>query len=72
MRIKVEWHGSGLEEIGINSLTGDVLVQVNPKYYRDIDIECLIGNASKANKVLNWYPETSFKELVKEMVDSAH
>ena len=68
--IKIEWSGSGLEEKGINVLTGDLLVQVNKKYYRDIDIECLIGDASKAKKVLGWEPKTTFKELVSEMVNS--
>jgi len=68
--IKIEWSGSGLEEKGINVLTGDLLVQVNKKYYRDIDIECLIGDASKAKKVLGWEPKITFKELVSEMVNN--
>lgn len=69
--IKIRWEGQGVEEKGYNVLSGDLLVQVNSKYYRDIDIECLIGDASKARNVLDWVPKTSFKDLVKEMVDTA-
>jgi GDPmannose 4,6-dehydratase len=69
--IQIKWEGKGLEEKGYNILNGTLLVEVNPKYYRDIDIECLIGDASKAKDVLHWEPKTSFKELVKEMVQSA-
>jgi len=65
--IKIEWCGSGIDEVGINSLTGETLVQVNKKYYRDIDIECLIGDASKAKRELGWEPKITFKELVSEM-----
>ena len=68
--ITVEWQGQGVNEVGFNKQTGDVLVQVNPKYFRDIDIECLIGDASKAKRLLNWKPKTSFKELVHIMVDA--
>jgi len=69
--IKIEWKGSGVDEIGINYITGETLVRVNPKYYRDIDIECLIGDSSRARNELKWYPKYSFKDLVKEMVQSS-
>lgn len=69
--INVEWKGSGIDEIGINKETGQILVQVNPIYYRDIDIECLIGDYSKAKKELGWEPHTTFKELVSIMVKAA-
>ena len=69
--ISIEWRGSGEDERGYNKLTGDLLVEVNPKYYRPIDIEHLIGDASKAHKVLGWHPKTSFKTLVHLMVANA-
>ena len=69
--IKILWKGSGVDEVGMNSLTGEILVQVNKKYYRDIDIECLIGDASKAKKKLGWEPKITFKGLVSEMVRAA-
>ncbi len=69
--INIEWSGEGLNEKGVNKETGEIIVEVNPKYFRDIDIECLIGDASLAKKNLGWVPKTSFKELVKIMVQNA-
>lgn len=70
--INIEWVGEGKDEIGVDRDNKDrVLVQVNPKYYRDIDIECLIGDASKAKKELGWVYDLEFKYLVKDMVDGA-
>lgn len=69
--IKIEWKGTGLDETGINCLTGETLVQVNPKYFRDLELDVLIGDASKAKRILGWQPKTSFKELVSEMVNGA-
>jgi GDPmannose 4,6-dehydratase len=66
--IKVKWVGKGEEEYGINEKTGEKVVEVNPKYYRPIDIEALIGDYTKAKEVLGWAPKTSFRELVKLMV----
>ena len=66
--IQIEWRGEGIDEKGYNVLTGDLLVQINPKYYRPIDIEHLIGDASKAINTLGWTPKTSFPELVSIMV----
>ena len=69
--INVIWTGSGKDEIGINQETNEILVKVNPKYYRDIDIECLIGDASKAKKNLKWDYDLKFEDLVKIMVNAA-
>jgi GDPmannose 4,6-dehydratase len=69
--IEIEWSGTGIDEVGNNKATGEVVVKVNSRYYRDIDIECLIGDASKAKRILGWEPRTSFKDVVREMVLSA-
>ena len=69
--IVIEWQGVGENEIGINKITRETLVKVNAKYYRDIDIECLIGDASKAKTILGWSYDYKFEDLVKEMVDAA-
>lgn len=66
--ITIEWNGDGDEEYGVNPDTREIVVQVNPKYYRPIDIEALIGDYSKAKRELGWEPKTSFNELVKLMV----
>lgn len=66
--VEIEWRGHGDSEYGVDKTSGRCVVQVNPKYYRPIDIEALIGEYSKANQVLGWSPKTSFRELVKIMV----
>jgi len=68
--ITIEWKGEGSCEKGYNKDTGDVLVEVNRKYYRPIDIEHLIGDASKAQTVLGWEPKVKFPQLVKLMVQN--
>lgn len=62
------WEGEEASEIGKESETGVVRVRVNPKYYRPTEVELLIGDASKAKKLLGWEPKISLQELVKEMV----
>lgn len=67
--IELQWHGVGVEEKGIDSATGKVLVEVDPKYFRPCEVEQLLGNPSKAKTLLGWNPtKTSFHELVKIMV----
>jgi GDPmannose 4,6-dehydratase len=69
--VEVEWRGSGDNEYGVELKTGTTVVQVNPKYYRPIDIEALIGDYSKSKSILGWEPKTSFRELVRIMVADA-
>jgi GDPmannose 4,6-dehydratase len=69
--INIKWEGEGINEIGLDSDTDGVLIEVNSKYYRDIDIDCLIGDASKAKRILGWEYDVSFKNLVEIMVDNA-
>jgi GDPmannose 4,6-dehydratase len=63
----ISWRGQGLHEEGINSM-GNVIVRVDPRYFRPAEVETLLGDASKAKNKLGWKPQTSFEELVKEMV----
>lgn len=67
--INVKWNGEGENEKGYDSNTGDLLVEVNSKYYRPIDIEHLVGDYTKARDVLGWNPVTTFNQLVKIMVE---
>ena len=67
--ISLEWKGSGIDEKGIDSATGRVLVEVDPKYFRPAEVETLLGDPSKAREKLGWNPcKTSFEELVRLMV----
>jgi len=64
----IEWHGTGMAEEGIDKKTGKVRLKINKKFYRPAEIDLLIGDASKAKKVLGWEPEVTFSELVSMMV----
>lgn len=67
--IDIGWRGVGLDEEGIDKNTGKVLVVIDPRYFRPTEVEYLLGDSSKASKVLGWKPKTSFQELVKLMID---
>ncbi|MBN2092991.1 GDP-mannose 4,6-dehydratase [candidate division KSB1 bacterium] len=68
--IELEWQGTGSDEKGINIQTGNVLVEVDPRYFRPAEVELLIGDPRKALETLNWKPKMSFPELVKKMVQA--
>lgn len=69
--IDLRWEGEGLDEKGIDSATGRVLVEVDPKYFRPAEVEQLLGNPEKARTQLGWNPRsTSFEELVRIMVEA--
>ena len=69
--IELEWQGEGLDEKGIDRVTGRVLVEVDPRFFRPAEVEQLLGDPSKARQKLGWNPrKTSFAELVKRMVAS--
>jgi len=62
------WRGTGVDEEGVDAKTGEVLVQISPRYFRPTEVETLLGDMSKLKKETGWYPETSFKELVYDMM----
>ena len=64
----IQWQGSGIEEKGIDSKTGKVLIQIDPKYFRPTEVDILQGDAGKAREKLGWKPKVSFEQLVSEMV----
>jgi GDPmannose 4,6-dehydratase len=68
--IQIKWEGEGVNEKGINTATGDVIVEVDEKYFRPTEVDLLLGDPSKAKKELGWQPKYTFKELVEEMVNS--
>ena len=67
MGYNLEWVGEGLKEIGRERGTGEVLVQVNPDFYRPAEVESLVGDCTKAKEKLGWKHNYSFTELVEEM-----
>ncbi len=66
---EMEWRGNGLEEKGIDSATGKLLVEVDPVYFRPTEVDLLLGDASKAREKLGWVPRHSLEGLVHEMME---
>jgi GDPmannose 4,6-dehydratase len=66
----IRWQGIGIDEKGIDELSGKVIVAVDPRYFRPAEVETLLGDASKAKAKLGWTPRTSFAELVASMAQS--
>ncbi len=64
------WWGTGLEEEGRDRKTGKVLIRIDPQYFRPTEVEQLLGDPSKARRLLGWQPQTTFEDLVSEMVES--
>jgi GDPmannose 4,6-dehydratase len=65
----IEWSGSGKEERGVCTATGKTLVEVDPSYFRPLEVNYLLGDSTKARTQLAWKPKVNFKELVKIMVE---
>jgi GDPmannose 4,6-dehydratase len=78
--IEIEWKGKGVDEKGVirslrlpsrsNFKTGDILVEIDPRYYRPTEVDFLLADISKARKKIGWEPRVKFSELVKIMVDA--
>lgn len=66
--IQVRWEGEGMEERGFDKITNQLLVKVDPTYFRPTEVDSLQGDATKAFTEIGWKPTTSFKELVKIMI----
>ncbi|KYG81118.1 GDPmannose 4,6-dehydratase [Roseivirga ehrenbergii] len=64
----IEWHGSGLKEVGVLKNSGRIVVRIDKKYLRPSEVDSLIGDASKAKRELGWKPKISFEEMIREMV----
>lgn len=67
--IVIQFKGIGLKEIGYNPITGNILVEVDAKYFRPAEVDLLIGDSSKARRVLGWAPKYNLKAIIKEMIE---
>lgn len=68
--IDIVWEGKEVNEVGKDSKTGKIVVKVNPEFFRPAEVDILIGDPSKDEKVLGWKREISFTELVERMVEN--
>ena len=69
LKMQITWKGNGVDEKGYDE-NGNVIICIDPKYFRPTEVETLLGDASLAKNDLGWEPKTNFNELVKEMVES--
>jgi len=68
--IGIKWTGEGENEKGIDKTSGKTIVEVDKNYFRTTEVDLLIGDASKAKKILGWEPKVKFEELVKKMIQA--
>lgn len=68
VKMKIEWRGTGVEEEGVNTADGKVIVKIDSELYRPAEVPLLLGDATKAREVLGWAPVTAFSALVDKMV----
>lgn len=68
--MNIVWKGKGLKEKGVDKNTGKVIIEIDPIYFRPAEVDILIGDSSKAQKILGWKPKVKFKELVKIMAEA--
>ena len=66
--INIEWKGKGIDEKGYDPKTGDVLVEIDTRYFRPAEVDTLLGDARKAREKLGWTPAHTFEELVQDMM----
>ena len=70
LNISIRWEGEGPGEKGLEKETGQIIIAVDPSYYRPTEVSELLGDASKAREKLGWEPVTSFEEMIAEMVEA--
>jgi GDPmannose 4,6-dehydratase len=68
--MEIAWRGEGVKEEGVCVARGEVVVRVNPKFYRPAEVDCLTGDCSKAKEKLGWQARTGLEELCGMMVEA--
>lgn len=69
LELDLEWRGTGCDAKGVDPATGQAFIAVDPRYFRPTEVETLLGDPTEAKELLGWEPKTSFKQLVREMVE---
>ena len=68
VHLSIEWRAKDVDETGVDRNSGKTIARIDPSYFRSVEADLLIRDASKARQKLGWQPKTSFAQLVKEMV----
>ena len=69
ININIKWEGHGVDEVGRDSSTGEILIKIDPKYFRPAEVELLLGDPSLAEKELGWKYKISLEDMISEMED---
>ena len=64
----IKWEGTGLQEIGKRIDNGEIVIKIDPKFFRPAEVDSLLGNPGKAFKKLNWKPSINLEDLIKDML----
>jgi GDPmannose 4,6-dehydratase len=68
--VKLEWQGEGVDELGVDAVTGKTVLSINPAFFRPAEVDILLGNPAKAENILGWKRKVDFPGLVKLMVEN--
>lgn len=68
--IDVEFKGKDVDEVAVDTATGKTVMRINPKFHRPAEVDLLIGNPEKAERILGWKPQTSLEQLCQMMVEA--
>ena len=68
--VKITWQGSGLQEVGVCANTGQILVKVDPAFFRPAEVDLLVGDSTEIREKLGWVPKFTFEDLVKDMMNA--
>jgi GDPmannose 4,6-dehydratase len=67
--VELQWVGEGIEEKGIDIKSNKIVIEIDQRYFRPCEVELLLGNSEKAKRILGWEAKTTFKDLVKLMME---
>ena len=67
--ISIRWSGEGVNEIATDIKTDEIIVKVDPKYFRPSEVDILIGSSDKSKNILGWKPKMGLSDIIAEMID---
>ena len=70
LHINLIWRGNGMNEVGVNKDTNKTIIRINKKYFRETEVDDLIGSFNKAKKILKWRPKFTFDKLIDDMINN--